>query len=320
MAAASVLRIRLAPELSLSALAYGDPTNFPVLACHGWMDNAASFQSIAPAMAAEGFYVVALDLPGHGHSDHRPPSAHYLPHEYAANFADAAVALGFNSYALCGHSLGGGIVSIVAALPDERCVGVIMLEGLGPSTRPVSDAPALFMRSLASHANASKRDGSAYDSISDAVDQRLATVARYEGNQVLSRHAAAVLVKRALVEVNEGAVTKFRFRHDRRIIGPYLSYWHEEHVQAFLGSIKCPVLAVTATQGWPRDAAVYAKRLELLRAASRSVTHVVLPGGHHHHLDPDTAPAVCEAVQRWARDVLMPEARRRAALGGAKQG
>ena len=41
----------------------------PVLALHGWLDNAASFQPLAEPL---GHPLVALDFAGHGHSEHRP--------------------------------------------------------------------------------------------------------------------------------------------------------------------------------------------------------------------------------------------------------
>ncbi len=56
-------------ELTLAARAWGDPTHPPMLALHGWLDNAGSFDRLAPLLG-ERHYVVALDLKGHGCSSH----------------------------------------------------------------------------------------------------------------------------------------------------------------------------------------------------------------------------------------------------------
>ena len=60
------------PYLRLSARAWGPPDGVPVLALHGWLDNAASFDPLASLLP--GVRLVAVDLPGHGGSDHRPPT------------------------------------------------------------------------------------------------------------------------------------------------------------------------------------------------------------------------------------------------------
>ena len=358
-------RIRLAPELTLAAIAYGSPTNPPVLCAHGWMDNAASFKFIAPALASAGFYVVCLELPGHGQSDHRPRSAHYVPVEYAANIFEAIDAMGWDRFALCGHSMGAGLAPLVAAGFPERCVGLILLEGLGPSIRPVAEAPTMFARAIAAKASSPPKHAALYTSVDEAVDQRLFSVTRYEpgpgGPQYLSREGAEALVRRAVSETEielpasvaaaqatngrraqsaaassslssaagaglDGAalspsasssasgssgdamvkVTRWRFRHDPRIKGPYLHYWHEEQVCAFMAAIKCHVLSVTATRGWPRDVAAYKNRAEILSNSAETFTVVNLPGGHHLHLDPETQGPVCEAVVTWATKHLRP--------------
>ncbi len=63
------------PSGTLKALTWGDPAGVPVLGLHGWQDNAATFTGLAPHL--DGIYLVALDLPGHGRSDWRPPGMAY---------------------------------------------------------------------------------------------------------------------------------------------------------------------------------------------------------------------------------------------------
>lgn len=49
-----------------------------ILALHGWMDNAGSFDKLMTQIKHEdGVYIVALDLPGHGKSSQLPPGSSY---------------------------------------------------------------------------------------------------------------------------------------------------------------------------------------------------------------------------------------------------
>ncbi|MEM8768285.1 MAG: alpha/beta hydrolase, partial [Pseudomonadota bacterium] len=59
----------------ITAKRWGDPAGEPTLALHGWLDNAATFDRLAPLLPE--LNLVALDFAGHGLSDHRPPGVHY---------------------------------------------------------------------------------------------------------------------------------------------------------------------------------------------------------------------------------------------------
>ena len=69
-----VEEVRLSlPHIELAAHLFGPEDGRPVIALHGWLDNANSFARLAPRL--EGLRVIALDMAGHGHSGHRPPGA-----------------------------------------------------------------------------------------------------------------------------------------------------------------------------------------------------------------------------------------------------
>lgn len=50
---------------------YGDQSEQPVLAIHGWQDNAGTFDRLLPLLPAT-IPILAIDLPGHGHSTPYP--------------------------------------------------------------------------------------------------------------------------------------------------------------------------------------------------------------------------------------------------------
>ncbi len=103
-----------------------------MLALHGWLDNAASFTRLAPSLA-DNHRLIALDLPGHGRSAHLPDKLHrYSIVNQIDHVLDFADALGLGQFDLLGHSLGGGIASLLAAAAPHRIRNLLLIESLGP--------------------------------------------------------------------------------------------------------------------------------------------------------------------------------------------
>src|SRR5690606_21878355 len=122
--AARTRRVALMRELELdipagriAGLRWGEPGAPRVLALHGWLDNAASFVPLAAEFERIGTQVdlVAPDLPGHGRSAHLAQGADYSFAGALHSVLDIADALGWDRFALLGHSMGAGIASLVAA-------------------------------------------------------------------------------------------------------------------------------------------------------------------------------------------------------------
>ena len=113
----------------VTGLRAGTPGAPKVLALHGWLDNAASFVPLAPLL--QGIELVAPDLPGHGRSVHLPQGADYSFAGAVNSVLDIADALGWERFALLGHSMGAGIGSLVAAACPQRVERFVAIEALG---------------------------------------------------------------------------------------------------------------------------------------------------------------------------------------------
>lgn len=131
---AQVEEIRLSlGHIELAAHLFGPEDGLPVIALHGWLDNANSFARLAPRL--KGLRIVALDLAGHGYSEHRPLGAGYALADYAHDVLRVAEQLGWQRFALLGHSLGAIIsVQLAGALPD-RVSHLALIDGVIPDRR-----------------------------------------------------------------------------------------------------------------------------------------------------------------------------------------
>lgn len=259
------------PYLRLAARVWGPPDGIPVLALHGWLDNAASFDTLAPLLP--DVRLVALDLPGHGHSDPRPPGIHYHFVDYIPDVAAAADALGWERFALLGHSLGGGIVSFTAATLPNRVTRVAMIEGLGPPTSDPADGPANLRKAIEKMNGLSRKNRvnpPIYPNLEAAIQ------ARCEASG-LSWTAASILVSRSIQSVDEG----FGWRTDPRLRFVSPSYLSEPQILAYMERIEAPALLICGADGY------LVKRTYMQERYARiaDLTVKILSGGHHPHLE-----------------------------------
>lgn len=244
------------------------------------MDNAASFSPLAARLPECD--VVALDLPGHGHSSHLPEGCHYHLLDQVPYILSAADALGWNEFNLLAHSLGACIAPFVAVAAPERVKRLVMIDGIGPPTEPPEALPERLHRSVAQTRDSRHRLTRIYARETDAVDARLAATK-------MERENAELIVRRSLKETDGGYA--WRFDPKIRVASP--SYLNAAQVQACFNSVECPALLVLAAQGVPHVREHAEERLSWLQ---RGVLHT-LPGDHHVHMDqPD---AVAGAIRKF---------------------
>ncbi len=254
-------------NLTLAALSSTNQDDAPVLALHGWLDNAASFIPLASHLS--GVRLIALDFPGHGKSGHRSGANAYHFIDYATDVILAADALGLDQFTLLGHSLGAGVAAVIAAVVPDRINRLAMVEGFAPITGAPEDMLSQFSR----HINEIRKAASparVYESVEQAA------LARQNAGD-LSLPAATLIARRNLAQTPSGYV----WRTNRRLNKPSPIYLTEEHVRTYLSVIKCEAMLIRSNNGmlknWPR--------LQGREPLLQHLDIIDIDGGHHCHMD-----------------------------------
>lgn len=253
---------------------FGPADGQPVIALHGWLDNANSFALLAPRL--KGLRILALDLAGHGHSAHRPVGAGYALWDYAHDVLRVAEQLGWQRFALLGHSLGAVISVVLAGALPERISRVALIDGVIPPTATAQDTAERMGMALQAQLALEHKRKSVFPSL------ELAVQARMRGMVAVTREAAELLAQRGVMPVPGG----FTWRSDSRLTLPSPLRLSEEQALTFVQRIACPTHLIVAADG------MLSRHTALLEQLP--FTWEQLPGGHHLHLN-DTAGAALVA-------------------------
>jgi pimeloyl-ACP methyl ester carboxylesterase len=267
---------------TIVARRWGSPTGKPVLALHGWLDNANSFELLAPLL--HNVDLIALDLAGHGQSSHRSGDATYNIWDDIPEIIMIADQLGWETFTLLGHSRGAIISMLVAGTFPERISQAVMLDGFWPEPVVPADGPKQLAQAILDDAKPRRRP-------TENKNIGIFILARKNGTFSLSRDAAKRLTCRGLRQVPGGYV----WSTDPRLRNSSAVKLTQSHIDAFLDAITAKVLVVLADKGIPlmsdKDAAA-------IRARGNFKVEV-LPGSHHFHLEQSTVVKVAETINSF---------------------
>lgn len=255
--------------LTLAGLEWGDEDDLPVLAFHGWLDNAGSFDRLAPLLA--GCRIVALDSAGHGFSDFRSPDSGYNLWQDVGDAVEVADRLGWNRFRLVGHSRGAAIATLLAGAFPERVEQLVLIEGGLPLIDAPEAAPTRLAEALKRRRSLAGRPGRVFPDRNVAIDERAS------GFSKVTRDAAEVLARRSLRAVDGG----FRWHADQRLKAPSEVRFTADQVRAFVRRVGAPVLMFRAAESPFNGQREYDEIVPLFR----SLEVVRLAGGHHLHLE-----------------------------------
>ncbi|WP_461534787.1 alpha/beta fold hydrolase [Spongorhabdus nitratireducens] len=269
-------------SLKMGVREWGDPDGTPVVALHGWLDNAATFDRVAPGL--EGIRLISIDHAGHALSEQRPAGSHYQVWEYTLDMVDILDALELEKATLMGHSLGAIVLTQFAATFPERVERLGLIEGLVPMTSVPEAAPD----NLAQYAKVRHRVQQAKPTIYSSRDK--AIEARMNGFVKLGREAATILAERGVFKADNG----FYWHNDSRLKLPTAVRMDQATGFAFVQKLAVPTLLVLGEDSGYQKSRMFPKQLpDCLQLK-------LLPGGHHLHLE-QSSDAVAEVMNRFLK-------------------
>lgn len=241
--------------LQLHYLDYGTERLPPMLCVHGSAAHAHWYDFVAADLRAD-YHVRAIDLRGHGDSEHVSPPD-YTFASYAADLHEAVAALKLKDFVLIGHSMGGMVSLYFASTYPGLASHLIVVD----SATRMNESGVAGMRRVGS------REGKSYASHAEFV-------ARYKLRPAGTTAAPEVLAHLARLGARRGQDGRWRPKFDRNVYATRETFDGLPH----WARIKIPAL-------WVRGG--LSKRIsdelvEMVRAVCPQILIADVPGADHH--------------------------------------
>jgi pimeloyl-ACP methyl ester carboxylesterase len=256
------------PGLSLAAKAWGPRDGEPVLALHGWLDNAATWDRVAPEL--EGMRIISVDFPGHGLSEHRARGTTYHFVDLIPTIFDVADALGWETFRILAHSMGAAASTLAAGTLPDRIEKMALVDGLGPWTTEPAGTPDQLAKGIDERRTLNEKTNRVFAS----MDEVAQTIAKIYG---ITPEQAQPLLDRGTRKVDGG----YSFTYDLGLRAASMLRFTEAQIEQFFKRIVAPVMLIRPSDGWPVDPESMDRRLGWID----DIRVEAIEGSHHAHLE-----------------------------------
>lgn len=243
----------------------------PILCLHGWLDNAASFIPLAGYLPE--LPLLAVEFPGHGHSSHRGPDAHYYFFDWVQDLVLLCRQQNWQQLTIIGHSMGGMVATALAASFPELVARLILIDSIGFITDEPEHAARQLREGISSRLKPAGRKPH-YASIAEAATAR-------QRQSDFSLAQALVLTERGTMVTPSGIT----WRADMRLRHSSVYRLSQQQANALCSAVACPVLALLAEDGLIID------RVPSVASTFRQLEICRVYGGHHCHMTEPAAVA-----------------------------
>lgn len=276
---------------------WGSQDKQPILALHGWQDNAASFDNIAP-LTMKNTPILAIDLPGHGLSSWLPPGIMYTELEYLLLIKRIKRHFGWEKIKVLAHSLSAMTMYwYTASFPTELqyviALDVFKFMSLNARVHVTyfGDVINAFFKVEESNVQPTYKTES--EIIKKAQDS-------FKGFLTLDESSYKILMTRGTTRKEDGM---YVINRDPRLrVAPIHSMFSQEQQEEYAHHIKCPYLIIKGDKNfYSEEKENFYRVLEILKAANGKVQFETISATHHLHLThaEDTAAIIIPFLEKY---------------------
>ncbi|KAG7196535.1 hypothetical protein KM043_018558 [Ampulex compressa] len=253
----------------------------PIVALHGWQDNAGSYDTLAASLLPD-LAILCIDLPGHGYSSHLPIGEFYYV------FWDGVLTLRrivkhfkWAKVKLLGHSLGGAISFLYAASFPDEVDALVCLDIASPSVKnpaKIVEITGDYVDKFLKYETLTNENMPCYEyeEMIDIVEDA------YTGS--VTRESAKILMKRGMQSAH--TANRYYFSRDPRLKVALLGSLSMDLVLAYAARIKCSYLNIRAVPGLKFDEPEnYHSVLAQIKTSARKYEYHEIEGTHHVHMN-----------------------------------
>ncbi|MGL6315549.1 alpha/beta fold hydrolase [Vibrio sp. WXL103] len=239
-----------------------------VIFLHGWLDNAASFSSTIEHLVKlqPNLRIIAVDLPGHGWSDHKLLGQYYNFHDYLHDISQLVSKLSATGCWFVGHSLGALLAACYCAAFPEQVSGLVQIEGVLPLSEEPDQHAKRIRSAIVNRQRIEAKPVKSIGNLQSAISRR-SQVNRLEEALI------APIVERGTV-CRQG---RWYWRHDRRLMAESIYRMTPAHADVIARSIECPWQIILGSEGYQALTRQWIDYLDQQQVDT-------IEGGHHCHL------------------------------------
>ncbi|KAL7643380.1 UNVERIFIED_CONTAM: hypothetical protein RMT77_006672 [Armadillidium vulgare] len=252
--------------------------NTPILALHGWMDSAASFDNLCPLLDRD-YPIYAVDFPGHGYS-YRPPLGGGVYHmDYVVTVHKILHHLRWNKVILLGHSMGGDVSLLYTGAVPEVVEKVILIDDIGLFSVPAAKQPKVTAKSLKALIKTEERNPDEtprypYEEILEKF------IKGYD--ESVNENAAKLLLSRNTRQHDDG---KYSFTYSPQLRVKSTMSFTPEIVKSYISRVSCDFLLIKSPSSplfMENDQAK--EYLTYYQKYSKNFVLEIIEGTHHLHM------------------------------------
>ena len=290
---------------------WGNKNGKPILAIHGYLDNAASMDGLMPLLPLSEYDIVAIDLPGHGFSSHYAPGMTYRLSDAMVALRRVQIHFGWEKSHMIAHSMGAAIAAWYAAIFHEHVDRLALIDLINVGPTPLQKQVKTTRKSLQKNIELTDKlsrtsEPPTYTFV-DACGRAFLANQFIHGTDSITRSSVETMMSRGLrkVGVNKNGEDLFTWTTDLRLRIPTPFNVVLEQVEHYAEKIQCPLLVIKASDSpWYMSEEHAETILKVYTNNNPNFVFKKVEGGHHVHLnEPEkVGPLIVNFLKKQFRD------------------